>query len=318
MLLKTKNIDGGATMIIIDDKYKRVADFCFELCRLAKVPLHFSKFSNKIYSNFKHIFLLVYKQSRRFTYEDLFTDLANNKELKAYLGLNKLPHYTTLIKFAKRLPSSILDKLCIAFKYIIPRPKKVAIDATGITLDNASPHYCKRINLPVKKRPFLKSTFIVDIENHIILLPKFRKKARHDLIDGKPLVRKLAKHYDPEAFYADRGYDSDEFFEIVFEVLGAYPLIFQRNQDVPKYKRFGRYRKETFDVFDYGEYLNRNNVETVNSIFKKMFGHNIKSRHEKMQKVEAITRVIAYNIDRLVRMGRTVILIFIKITRISY
>jgi hypothetical protein len=151
-------------MNIISNKYKKVADFCYDLFKIAEMPLHFSKYSNKLYSNFKHLFLLVYKQFRKFTYEELLTDLEDNTTLRIYLGLNKLPHYTTLIKFAKRLPSKILEKLLLAFKKLIPEPKKVAIDATGISLDNGSPHYCKRIGLPFKKRPFMKTTFIVDIE----------------------------------------------------------------------------------------------------------------------------------------------------------
>ena len=305
-------------MKIILNKYKKVADFCYELFQIAEIPLHFSKFSNKIYSNYKHMFLLVYKQFRKFTYEELLIDLASNKELRAYLGLNKLPHYTTLIKFIKKLPSKILDKLVLAFKKLIPKPKKVAIDATGISLDNASPHYCKRLGLPFRKRPFMKTTFIVDIENYLILLLKQRKGHRHDAKEAKPMIKKLAKHYEPEVLYADRGYDDDKIFKLVFEDLKAYPLIFQRRQDVPKRKRHGKYRKLTINEFDYGEYLQRNKIETCNSMIKRRFGSEVKSRLCKTQKAEIVLRVIAYNIDRLIRMGQNLILIFIKIKRISY
>ena len=207
--------------------------------------------------------------------------------------------------------------MVLAFKELIPKPKKVAIDATGMTLDNASQHYCKRIGLKSKKRPFMKTTFIVDIETYIILLCKLRKKSRHDTIDAKPMIKQLSKYYFPEIFYADRGYDDNNIFCLCFEVLKAYPLIFQKNQNVPKHRRSGRYRKETFDVFDYGEYLQRNKIETVNSMFKKRFGSNVKSRKDKLQKVEILTRVIAYNIDRMLRIGKEVILIFIRITRVS-
>jgi transposase len=305
-------------MKIIISKYKKVADFVYELCRLGEVPLHFSKYSNKLYSNYQHLFLLVYKQARKFTYEDLFTDLADNISLREYLALNKLPHYTTLIHFAKRIPSKVFDTLVIAFKKIIKQPVKVAIDATGISLDNASPHYCKRIGLKTKKRPFLKSTFAVDIETYIILLAKFRKKPRHDTKDAKPMIKKLAKHYKPKVFYGDRGYDDNVLFKLVFETLHAYPLIFQRNQTVPRHRRKGRYRKETFEEFDYGEYLQRNKVETAISILKRRFGFNIRSKNIKCQKVEAITRIIAYNIDRLLKTGHKIILIFIRMTRVSY
>ena len=305
-------------MKIIISKYKKVADFCHDLCRIAEIPLHFSIFSNKMYSNFKHLFLLVYKQFRKFTFEELMTDLEDNLTLKIYLGFKKLPHYTTLIKFAKRLPMAVIDKLLVAFRNFIPNPKKVAIDATGISLDNASSHYCKRIGKPYQKRPYMKATFIVDIERYIILVCRQRKRARHDTKDAKPAIKKLAKNYHPEILYGDRGYDDNDIFEQCFEELKAYPLIFQKNQDVPKHRKSGAYRKMTCDVFDYGEYLQRNKVETCNSMFKRRFGSNVKARLDKTQKIDIFLRVIAFNIDRMLRMGNTIILIFVKITRVSY
>lgn len=304
-------------MIIIRNKFKKVADFCYKLFKIAELKLYSSKFSKKKFSQFQHLFLLVYKQFRKFTYEELLTDIAGNTDLRAYLGLNKLPHYSTLIKFAKRLPCALLDKLMLGFKKFIPKPKKVAIDATGFSLDNASLHYCKRIGKSFKKRPFMKATFIVDIETYIILLSKLRKKARHDTKDAKPMIKKLAKHYEPGIIYADRGYDDNNVFALCFERLKAYPLILQRNLHVPKHRRTGIYRKLTINEFDYGEYLQRNKVETVNSMIKRRFNSNVKSRVDKLQKVEILTRIIAYNIDRILRIKENTILIIIQITRIS-
>ena len=305
-------------MEIITLKFNKVADFCYELFQIAELPLYSSKFSKRKFSQFQHLFLLIYKQFRKFTYEELLTDLASNLNLKTYLGLNKLPHYTTLIKFAQRMPLIVLDKLLLAFKKLIPKPKKVAIDATGITLDNASPHYCKRIGLKTKKRPFMKTTLVVDIETFIVLLCKTRKKARHDTKDAKPAIKKLAKHYKPEVIFGDRGYDDSEIFELCFEKLKAYPLILQRRLDVPKHRRKGRYRKETFDEFDYGQYLQRNKIETVNSMIKRRFSSNVKSRNCKLQKFEILTRIIAYNIDRLIRINQNIILMIFRRIRISY
>jgi transposase len=305
-------------MKVISNKYKIVADFVYKLCRVAGIKLYSSRFSRKDFTQIQHIFLLVYKQFRRFTYEELLTDLANNKELRVYLGLNKLPHYTTLIKFAKRLPTIVLDKLLMSFKKFIPKPERIAIDATGISLDNASPHYCKRIGLPTKKRPFMKTTFIVDIDRYILLSCKQRKKTRHDTIDAKPIIEKIALHYRPKVFYADRGYDKEELFKLVFEKLGAYPLILQKRLDIPKYKRKGIYRKQTFEVFDYGEYLQRNKIETCNSMFKRRFGSSVKARLDKTQRIEILARVIAFNIDRLLRISKEVLLFICIKVRISY
>jgi hypothetical protein len=303
---------------IISNKYKKVADFSYELFKIAELPLYFSKFSNKIYSNFQKLFLLIYKQFRKFTYEELMTDIADNQSLRAYLGLPKLMDYTTLIKFKKQLPHIILEKLILAFKKLIPNPKKVAIDSTGISLDNASPHYCKRLGIPHRKRPFMKTTFIVDIERYLILMCKMRKGHRHDSKEAKPLVNKFSENYQVEQFYGDRGYDDNEIFELVIEKLGAFPFILQKNLDIPKRRKHGKYRKMTCDIFDYGEYLQRNKIETTNSMFKKRFNSNVKSKKAKFQRIEIFLRVIAFNIDRLLRIGqKTMILIFIKIMRVS-
>lgn len=305
-------------MKIIHSKFKKVADFCYELFRLAELKLYRSRYSKKCYTQLQHIFLLVYKQYRKFTYRELLEDLADNLSLRKYLGLNKLPHYTTLVKFAKRLPALVLHKLLSAFKHFFSKAKKVAIDATGISLDNASPHYCKRVGLKTKKRPFLKLTVVVDIINYAILTCRSRKKTRHDTVDAYLLVKKLAKNYKPENFYGDRGYDSNKLFKQVFEKLGAYPFIFQKNQDVPKHRKKGAYRKMTINTFDYGEYLQRNKVETAFSMLKRKFGFSIRSRNNKLQLVECLTRIIAYNIDRLIEIGKNTILKILITMRISY
>jgi hypothetical protein len=119
---------------------------------MVELPLYSIKFSNKLHTHYQHLYLLIYKQFRKFMYEELLTDIAGNSEIRIYLGLNKLPHYTTLVKFAQKLPCKILDKLVLTFKKLIPKPKKVAIDATGFNPDNTSLHYCKRIGKPAKKQ----------------------------------------------------------------------------------------------------------------------------------------------------------------------
>jgi hypothetical protein len=305
-------------MEIIVNKFKKVSDFCYELFRIAELQLYYHKFSNKIYSNFQKLFLLVYKQFRKFTYEELSTDIESNPDLKAYLGLRKMPHYTTLVKFAKGLPLQVIERLIWAFKTFVGDVKKVAIDATGISLDNASLHYCKRIGLSTRKRPFMKASFIADIERYLILLPKLRKKSRHDTIDAKPMIKKFAEHYTPEVFFGDRGYDDEKIFKLVFENLGAYPLILQRRLEIDNHRRKGQYRKKFFKEFDYCQYLERNKIETLNSMFKRRFGSNTRTKIVKTQKVEILLRIVAFNIDRLIRTGKQIILIFIRITRVSY
>ena len=142
--------------------------------------LHNSKFSNKLYTQYQHLFLLVYKQFRKFTYKELLEDLSDNITLRAYLGLNKLPEYTTLIKFAKRLPTAIFDKLMAAFSNLLSNLKRllsmeralVWIMPVHITAKESEKH---------TKTSVLKLSIIVDIKHYFILQFKLEKsKTRPD------------------------------------------------------------------------------------------------------------------------------------------
>jgi len=54
------------------------------------------------------------------------------------------------------------------------------------------------------------------------------------------------------------------------------------------------YRKQTFDVFEYRQYLERNKIETLNSMFKRRFNSDVKSRTDKLQRVEITTRLATH------------------------
>ena len=103
----------------------------------------------------------------------------------------------------------------------------------------------------------------------------------------------------------------------MFENLGAYPLILQRRIDIDNHRRQGYYRKKFFKEFDYCQYTERSKIETVNSMIKRRFGSTTKARIDKTQKVEILLRIVAFNIDRLIKKGTQIILIIIKITRVS-
>jgi len=74
------------------------------------------------------------------------------------------------------------------------------------------------------------------------------KGHRNDTKHAKPLIKKLARHYNPSVLYADRGYDDEQVFKLCIEKLNAYPLIFQKNIFTSVYRKKGRYRKETIKV----------------------------------------------------------------------
>jgi hypothetical protein len=120
--------------MISKNMYLRFIDEALQLAKL--IPKYFSKFSNKIYSNHQKIVLLVLKQKLKITYRDLIEWLTVTTEIKLVIGLTRIPHHSTLVKFAKKLSASLLNCLLN-----IKQAGIVAVDATGFETETKSYYY---------------------------------------------------------------------------------------------------------------------------------------------------------------------------------
>ena len=56
--------------------------------------------------------------------------------------------------------------------------------------------------------------------------------------------------------------------------------------------------------YDEDKYHQRNKVETVNSVIKRLFGEVLRARIWVMQKKEMLAKILAYNIRRIVKLKR--------------
>ena len=74
-----------------------------------------SYFSNHIYTQPKLFTILAIKIYTHCTYRELTDLLELSDKLKNYLGLKKIPHYTTIQKFFKRISTNLLMILWIQF-----------------------------------------------------------------------------------------------------------------------------------------------------------------------------------------------------------
>lgn len=106
------------------------------------------------------------------------------------LKLKRMPHHTTIVKFAKRVSPSLLDKLIL---------KK---EAEIITID--SPGF--------------------DTNKQSVLSYKIRLGPRNDTIDFKPVLKNLSAKF----VVADKGYDSRAKSYFVLRKMKAYPHLQDR------------------------------------------------------------------------------------------
>ena len=129
--------------------------------------------------------------------------------LRLFLGLSRIPHFTTLQKFTERINNALLEKIISSF-IVISGTKHifVGIDSTGFNMTHASQYYTDRTGL---RRKYAKLSIGADVLQQIICTIKIRRApTRHDNIDFKPILTRIAEILPLSVVTADKGYDSEE------------------------------------------------------------------------------------------------------------
>lgn len=267
------------------ERYEDYLNFIDEALGMAKaIPKYFSKFSNKIYCNHQKLAIYVLMQKLKKTYRGIVSWLKSNSDARSYLGLNRIPVHTTIVRFAKKV-----DKLIHNFLKI-REAKTVAVDATGFETEAKSYYYRNLWNSDKrqKTRRYTKLSLAIDTDKQLILSYKIRRKLRNDIIDFKSLLKNLSVRY----VIADKGYDSSDNRNFVLRKLKATPVIPVRNH-TNFYGYFPLGRKISGK-----RYHQRSKVETVFSVIKRRYGSVLRAKSFATQKVELISKLIAYNLDR--------------------
>jgi hypothetical protein len=221
--------------------------------------------------------------------------------LRIFLQLSRIPHYTTLQKFTDRINIIMLGKIISSFiLFTGTRHIFTGIDATGFQLTHASEYYTNRAKL---RKKYTKISIGADVLKQIICNIKIRRApTKHDNIDFKPIVTRIAEINPLSVGVADKGYDSEENHILVRENLKGFSIIPPRYENVPIWKTKGTYRKEMKHGYNKILYNQRNKDETIVSVIKRLFGEHITSRLIRIQNRELTFICIAYNTHRMVKL----------------
>jgi len=270
-----------------------------QIIKRARIPPYLHKRSNHVYTVWQHLILLALRQYESKSYRRFIDFLDECIGVQQYLGLSKIPHYTTLQKAAVRLDIAMLQKILESFVMSMKIKNAFAgIDATGFGHTQASYYYTKRIKL---RRKFVKMSAISDMKKQLVCAIKIRHRQRHDSVDFVPLLQKANGIIPIGTVVADKGYDSEKN-HVAANNLGIASIIPPRYEYVPVYKTRGYHRKMLKRKgYDSVTYHQRNKCETIFSVIKRMFGDNVTSRKISTQNRELMYRVIAYNAYRITR-----------------
>ena len=273
-----------------DSKYLKFIDSALELCK--DIPRHFSRYSNKIFCNHQKIILLVLKQRLRTTYRDLI-EILKVSTIPMHTGLKRIPHHTTLVKFAKKIKPCLLNLL------LPHREAKITgIDGTGFEVENRSMHYQMRTGWSAYRR-YVKLGISADTNSQLIMKHSIHKSPRNDNKDFMPLVKGIKTN----AVCADKGYDANKHHEYVYKYLKAKSLIKVKNHGkrLLIFRAGQKHRKKARREFDEKMYHQRSKVESIFSSIKRKYGSCLKARSFSSQKKEVICKLVAYNLDRIIK-----------------
>ena len=283
----------------------KFAKVLFLLFEIIGFPKHFSKFSNKLFNNWQLFALLVIRAKTKLSPEDLLEQfLPGNTGLLNALALSRIPTASAIRKFANRLKAK-WGHTALAGCSALTALKGVCtgIDGTGHSKLKGSKHYYRRIGKRAKKKDFVKVVGIDDLTTQLVLAVKIRKKARHDNVDFKPSVNRVARFVDIDLVIGDKGFDAQKNHEIVHKH-GALLITPLKNEDVPVWRTSGEDRKKLKRYFPKRNYNKRSKKETVFSVVKQKLGDAVTSIKFHMQKIELICRYLAYNIDRILTLQK--------------
>ena len=120
--------------------YKRLIARIKSIAKARRVPRSFSKKKNNVFSNTKHITIYVLKEKEGKSYRELidFIEL-----LRDEIGLERMPHFTTINKFALRVKPIWFDMLMEELLNSVYSEEAVicSIDGTRLSLNSRSKYF---------------------------------------------------------------------------------------------------------------------------------------------------------------------------------
>jgi hypothetical protein len=143
------------------------------------------------------------------TYRGVVDQLDASKELRETLGLQRLPDYSTLKRFADRsavaeITDAILADLAKSLGADAPA---VAMDSTGLETTSASAYFCTRSGR--KRKQYVKLSVAVLCGSLIPAGLVTDWGPRNDKAEAAVLMQKTSAAVTPPALFADAGYDAE-------------------------------------------------------------------------------------------------------------
>ena len=159
-------------------------------------------YSNHLYNQPQLFTILAMKTYLKTTYCEIIECLELMDKIRKFLGLNKLPHFTTIQKFFVRMSDTKLKDLKDLINFMHPAEcELVAMDGTGHTSDYADKYYTQIRGK--SRKSYIKNHIAINVDTRMILNYGANKGPKHDTQFALASIRQL-KPYKPHYILADK------------------------------------------------------------------------------------------------------------------
>jgi Transposase domain (DUF772)/Transposase DDE domain len=198
----------------------------------AVLPAYRSQCSKHRFTQPQLLAMLCLMRYEDWTFREAEVRIAEHRELRAALGLDHVPDYTTLYRFLRRLDETVLEQiLSPVVQRLISQPSPqatVAVDATGLAPGAISTCFVKRAKDRGEGftwRHWLTWTMAVDVDRHLILAQAARRGPTKDCALWRPLVSAAHARVPIGVVLADAEFDSERNHQHIRHTLQAHSVI---------------------------------------------------------------------------------------------
>ena len=289
------------------------------------LPQYAHKFAPKKYTRPQLFACLVLKRFFKTTYRGMCALLEDLPSLREELGLQRVPHFTTLQHAHARMLGSANTKRLLDQSVRMaheaereedtgggdapgggPEPQEVEMaagDSTGLDATRRSKYYTRRLKQTSKGkravtyRRFPKLGFVCDVKRHLYLSVKASRGPRPDVAELVPLLDDLPPSVWVRHVLFDAGYDSEANHRYAREehgILTTIPPWIGRPSPNPPAGEYRRMMRETWGLRAY--YGQRWQAEATISMTKRRLGDRIEQVDYHAQRRETHLLALTHNV----------------------
>jgi len=266
------------------------------------LPRYRTRFSKHQFTQPQLLAVVCLMRYADWTWREAEVRLSEHGELRRALRLRRVPDYTTLHRFLRRVPepafAALLEETVRRFPR--PGPARVAVDGTGLSHRAVSTYYHQVIHpRPRWQRPWywVKWLVAVDVDRQLLLAQQARDGPCNDCGRLPGLLEQAAQATSIGLVLADAEFDSERNHRYIRHHLGARSVIPAKKGH--RSWRIHGIRAQMRRRFPQRVYGRRALIAAVFSAAKRKLSGRAPGRSLFMQVRQALVFGLAYNLYRV-------------------